>query len=98
MWLDQLRKVWMNHSGSHGVWNLLYSSPTREEKRSVSGSFEQRSFMHDPMSFYSLFWFLIVGGLAGWIASVLVQGSGLGLIGDIAAGVAGAFLGAFIAV
>jgi len=54
--------------------------------------------MHDPMSFYSLFWFLIVGGLAGWIASVLVQGSGLGLIGDIAAGVAGAFLGAFIAV
>jgi uncharacterized membrane protein YeaQ/YmgE (transglycosylase-associated protein family) len=54
--------------------------------------------MHDQISFYSWFWFLMVGGLAGWIASVLVQGSGLGLVGDIAAGVAGAFLGGFIAI
>jgi uncharacterized membrane protein YeaQ/YmgE (transglycosylase-associated protein family) len=38
-----------------------------------------------------------VGGLAGWIASVLVRGGGLGLLGDIAVGVLGAFLGAFFA-
>jgi uncharacterized membrane protein YeaQ/YmgE (transglycosylase-associated protein family) len=54
--------------------------------------------MHDPVGFYSWFWFLMVGGLAGWTASVLVQGSGLGLVGDIAAGVVGSFLGGFIAV
>jgi uncharacterized membrane protein YeaQ/YmgE (transglycosylase-associated protein family) len=51
--------------------------------------------MHDP-GFYSWFWFLVVGGLAGWIASVLVRGSGLGLIGDVAAGVVGAFLGGYM--
>jgi len=53
--------------------------------------------MHDSMGLYSWFWFFVVGGLAGWIASVLVEGSGLGVIGDIVAGVAGAFLGGFIA-
>jgi len=42
-------------------------------------------------------WFLIVGGFAGWLASVLVTGGGLGILADIAVGVAGAVLGGFIA-
>ena len=43
-----------------------------------------------------IIWFLIVGLIAGWLASVLVGGGGLGLIGDLATGVLGAFLGGFL--
>jgi uncharacterized membrane protein YeaQ/YmgE (transglycosylase-associated protein family) len=42
-------------------------------------------------------WFLVVGGLAGWLASSFVVGRGLGIIGDIVVGILGAFLGGFIA-
>lgn len=43
-----------------------------------------------------LFWFLIVGLIAGWLAGVLVKGGGFGLIGDLVVGVIGAFLGGFL--
>ncbi len=49
------------------------------------------------MELYDFIWFLVVGGLAGWIASILVEGSGFGLLGDIVIGVIGAFLGGFVA-
>ena len=39
---------------------------------------------------------IIVGGIAGWLASLVVQGTGLGIIGDIVVGIIGAFLGAFL--
>lgn len=39
---------------------------------------------------------LVVGLLAGWLAS-LVMGSGHGLIGDIILGIIGALLGGFLA-
>ncbi|HTJ02605.1 MAG TPA: GlsB/YeaQ/YmgE family stress response membrane protein [Methylovirgula sp.] len=32
---------------------------------------------------------LIVGGIAGWIAGLIVQGSGFGIIGDIVIGILG---------
>ena len=40
--------------------------------------------------------FLIVGLVSGWLASLLMRGRGLGLIGDIVIGVIGAFLGGFL--
>ena len=40
-------------------------------------------------------WFLIVGLIAGWLASMLVKGGGYGLLGDMVVGVLGAFLGGF---
>ena len=43
-----------------------------------------------------LLW-IIFGGLAGWIGSLIVGGSGLGLIGNIIVGIVGAFIGGFIA-
>jgi uncharacterized membrane protein YeaQ/YmgE (transglycosylase-associated protein family) len=46
---------------------------------------------------HDLVWFLIVGGLAGWLASVLVNSRGLGFIGDVVIGVFGAFVGGFLA-
>jgi uncharacterized membrane protein YeaQ/YmgE (transglycosylase-associated protein family) len=39
---------------------------------------------------------IVVGGVAGLLASRLVQGTGLGLVGDIVVGIVGAFLGGFI--
>jgi uncharacterized membrane protein YeaQ/YmgE (transglycosylase-associated protein family) len=38
---------------------------------------------------------LIVGAIAGWLASRVMR-SGLGLIGDIVVGIVGAFLGGFL--
>lgn len=40
--------------------------------------------------------FLFVGLIAGWIASTLVEGHGLGLFRDMAVGIIGAFVGGFI--
>ena len=39
---------------------------------------------------------LLVGLIAGWLAGKIVQGTGLGLIGDIAIGVAGAFVASWL--
>ena len=37
--------------------------------------------------------FLVLGGLAGWLAAALVRGGGLGRWGNIGLGVTGALLG-----
>ncbi|MGB8277708.1 MAG: GlsB/YeaQ/YmgE family stress response membrane protein [Methylovirgula sp.] len=39
---------------------------------------------------------LIIGGLAGWIAGLIVQGSGFGLIGDIVIGIVGALVAGWL--
>lgn len=39
---------------------------------------------------------LILGGIAGWLAGLIVRGSGLGIIGDVIVGVIGGFIGGFI--
>jgi uncharacterized membrane protein YeaQ/YmgE (transglycosylase-associated protein family) len=39
---------------------------------------------------------IIVGGIAGWLASLVVQGTGLGVLGDIVVGIIGAVLGGFL--
>jgi uncharacterized membrane protein YeaQ/YmgE (transglycosylase-associated protein family) len=53
--------------------------------------------MHDSSQFHNLIWFLLVGGLAGWLASVIVSGGGMGILADIAVGVAGALVGGLLA-
>jgi uncharacterized membrane protein YeaQ/YmgE (transglycosylase-associated protein family) len=35
---------------------------------------------------------LAVGGIAGWLASLLVQGTGFGLVGDVVVGILGALI------
>ena len=42
-----------------------------------------------------ILWFLIVGLVAGWLASMLAKGGGYGLLGDMVVGVLGALLGVF---
>src|SRR5690349_16180897 len=39
---------------------------------------------------------IIVGGIAGWLASLLVQGTGMGIVGDVIVGIVGALIGAFV--
>lgn len=53
--------------------------------------------MYYSMQFHNLIWFLIVGGFAGWLASVVVTGGGMGIFADIAVGVAGAMVGGVLA-
>ena len=40
---------------------------------------------------------LIIGAIAGWLAGVLVKGSGFGLIADIVVGIVGAVIGGWLA-
>jgi uncharacterized membrane protein YeaQ/YmgE (transglycosylase-associated protein family) len=39
---------------------------------------------------------LIIGVIAGWAAGMIVKGGGFGLLGDLIAGVLGAYLGGFV--
>lgn len=41
-------------------------------------------------------WFLIIGGIAGWIAGEIVRGDGFGIVGNIVVGIIGAVLGGFL--
>jgi len=44
-----------------------------------------------------LVWFLIIGGLVGWLAGVVVRGRGFGIFADIAIGLLGSILGGWMA-
>jgi uncharacterized membrane protein YeaQ/YmgE (transglycosylase-associated protein family) len=39
---------------------------------------------------------LIVGGIAGWLAGLVVRGYGFGLIGNIIVGIVGAFIAGWL--
>jgi uncharacterized membrane protein YeaQ/YmgE (transglycosylase-associated protein family) len=47
------------------------------------------------LSAESLLIILLVGAIAGWIAGLIVQGTGFGLVADIALGIVGAFIGSW---
>jgi uncharacterized membrane protein YeaQ/YmgE (transglycosylase-associated protein family) len=44
----------------------------------------------------SLVIFLLIGLIAGWLAGVVMKGSGYGVLGDILVGIIGAFVGGFL--
>ncbi len=48
------------------------------------------------MGIESLLIFLLIGALAGWLAGVVVAGSGFGLLGNIAVGIVGAFVAGLV--
>ena len=45
----------------------------------------------------SIVWWLVVGLIAGFLASVVMRGGGYGIVGDIVVGLVGAFIGGFLA-
>ena len=42
-------------------------------------------------------WFLIIGGLIGWMAGLITRGRGFGILGDMCIGIIGAMLGGWMA-
>lgn len=44
----------------------------------------------------SLIVFIVVGGLAGWLAGLIVRGSGFGILGNVVVGIVGAFLAGWL--
>jgi uncharacterized membrane protein YeaQ/YmgE (transglycosylase-associated protein family) len=48
------------------------------------------------MAIGSLFWFLVVGVVAGWLTGLLVKGRGFGFLGDLIVGILGAVVGGFL--
>ena len=48
------------------------------------------------MAVVNILAWVIVGGIAGWLASMVVQGTGMGVIGDIIVGIVGALIGGFV--
>lgn len=40
--------------------------------------------------------FLLVGGIAGWLAGLIVRGGGFGIVGNIVIGIVGAFVAGFL--
>lgn len=41
-------------------------------------------------------WFLIMGGIIGWLAGTIVKGRGFGIVGDVVVGIVGALLGGWL--
>lgn len=41
-------------------------------------------------------WFLLIGGLAGWLAGLIMRGGGFGVFGNIIVGIIGALIGGFV--
>lgn len=40
--------------------------------------------------------FLLIGGVAGWLAGLLVKGFGFGIVGNIIVGIIGAFIAGYL--
>jgi len=49
------------------------------------------------LSLSSVLWWLLVGLIAGFLASRVMRGGGYGLVGDIVVGLLGAFIGGWVA-
>lgn len=48
------------------------------------------------MTVTSLIYILLIGGIAGWLAALVMRGRGLGVLGNIVVGIVGAFLASWL--
>lgn len=48
------------------------------------------------MSGHQIIIWLVIGGVAGWLAGLIVSGTGYGLLADILIGIVGAFIGGWL--
>jgi uncharacterized membrane protein YeaQ/YmgE (transglycosylase-associated protein family) len=51
---------------------------------------------NDMDSLRAVIWFLLIGGLAGFLAGKIMRGHGFGVFGDILVGIFGAVIGGFL--
>ncbi len=55
------------------------------------------TFVLADISLTGVLWWLLVGVVAGFLASVVMRGGGYGIVGDIIVGIVGALIGGFLA-
>jgi uncharacterized membrane protein YeaQ/YmgE (transglycosylase-associated protein family) len=48
------------------------------------------------MALQAIIILIVVGAIAGWLAGQIVRGVGFGLVGNIAVGIVGAFIGTWL--
>lgn len=48
------------------------------------------------MSMETLLIWLLIGGVAGWLAGLIVKGGGFGLVGNIVVGIIGSVIGGWL--
>ena len=44
----------------------------------------------------NIFWLLLIGLIAGWLAGQIMHGGGYGIVGDIVVGIVGSLIGGFL--
>jgi uncharacterized membrane protein YeaQ/YmgE (transglycosylase-associated protein family) len=54
------------------------------------------TFVLADLSASTVIWWLVVGLIAGFLASLVMRGGGYGIVGDIVVGIIGAFLGGWL--
>jgi uncharacterized membrane protein YeaQ/YmgE (transglycosylase-associated protein family) len=60
------------------------------------GSLRAKQKLGENMDAEALIIWLIVGGVAGWLAGMVVKGGGYGLIGDIIVGIVGGLIAGWL--
>ncbi|GJM31140.1 MAG: hypothetical protein DHS20C18_01410 [Saprospiraceae bacterium] len=59
--------------------------------------YKSLSLAVEPISvIMNLLYFLLIGGVAGWLGGQIMKGSGFGLLGNIAVGIIGGILGGWL--
>jgi uncharacterized membrane protein YeaQ/YmgE (transglycosylase-associated protein family) len=79
------------------------STPSRAGRRAVAGQApisvgaEQNSEHKGETTMLHLIGALIIGGIAGWLAGLIMKGGGFGVLVDIIVGIVGGFIGGWLA-
>src|SRR5207248_11097824 len=81
-----------NRTLNNNICTRLVSSRL-ETKQKERVTIALITFVLADITLESLIWWLIVGLIAGFLASVVMRGAGYGIVGDIIAGLVGAFIG-----
>src|SRR5207248_11251189 len=84
-----------NRTLNNNICTRLVSSRL-ETKQKERVTIALITFVLADITLESLIWWLIVGLIAGFLASVVMRGAGYGIVGDIIAGLVGAFIGGWL--
>jgi uncharacterized membrane protein YeaQ/YmgE (transglycosylase-associated protein family) len=74
-------------------WRAIHPSQRKEKIMTLATLL----FAAINLSMSNVLWWLLVGLVAGFLASRVMRGGGFGLIGDIVVGLIGAFIGGWLA-
>jgi uncharacterized membrane protein YeaQ/YmgE (transglycosylase-associated protein family) len=74
-------------------WRAIHPYPRKDKIMTLATLL----FAAVTLSLSNVLWWLLVGLVAGFLASRVMRGGGYGLIGDIVVGLIGAFIGGWLA-